>query len=860
MIDKNLKERGLKSMKKIKKLISLILSAAVMFSFFSFDKSVSYAQDSTAYGEYTQAVSVILKELSIMQGDGYGNMNFENYVSRSEFTKIAVMASQWRDYVVTGETLSVFPDVKADNWAAPFVRVGVKNKMFTGYPDGTFKPNKTVLYEEAVNVYLNMLGYDENDIGSSWPSGPVALANNIGLNKGLDVYAGKALTRYETAIITYNMLKATPKNGSGDYINKLGYTITEDCTLIATHDQDVSIGAGKVYTTAGTYEMGEAISQNDIGLRGDLIVKDNKKAICLVPSGQKKVTYTVTDVKNSGLELDGKVFDIDDSLSVYYKKQQYSYKDLTSVADDGDEFSLIYTDTGYIDYAVLVDKSKSGDISEIEFDKYVVYSVVNNDIIFYKDSQMKTVNIPDNTVIYKEDSKTTYAQIKNQLSMGDILYLKFKDSGKIDYAEYEEGDFVGPVTAKNTDWRSALGIGENKSVSIMRNGTKTDAGAITSDDILYYCKDLDLVLAYYKTVTGVYEKAVPNKDMPTSVVISGKTYNIEGIDAFNALSSSGSTALGDTITVLLGKDSEIAGVLGSESGKTVSLYGYLTEVGTSKYENQDGNEYSSYYVKVVLPDGSTEQYASQKEYDDYLNSVVKVTIENGKAIVTKQQGASVSGYVDYKNHVIGNSRISSDIKILDIKTLDDNKAAAYASVFAQRIDGIYLSSENVCYASKNSNGEIEELILKDVTGDSWTYGIVSKINTSYIGSKKVTLSYDVYNKDATYQSSITGISGLAQGAGVKIGIGSKGVETSEILSEVKNISQISANTVIGNTNHTISDKVNVYKRSGSFADGYTYYLADISDAVGIAKDKIIAAYYDKADSAGGRVRVIVIEE
>ncbi len=860
MIDKNLKERGLKSMKKIKKLISLILSAAVMFSFFSFAKSVSYAQDSTAYGEYTQAVSVILKELSIMQGDGHGNMNFENYVSRSEFTKIAVMASQWRDYVVTGEALSVFPDVKADNWAAPFVRVGVKNKMFTGYPDGTFKPNKTVLYEEAVNVYLNMLGYDENDIGSSWPSGPVALANNIGLNKGLDVYAGKALTRYETAIITYNMLKATPKNGSGDYINKLGYTITEDCTLIATHDQDVSIGAGKVYTTAGTYEMGEAISQNDIGLRGDLIVKDNKKAICLVPSGQKKVTYTVTDVKNSGLELDGKVFDIDDSLSVYYKKQQYSYKDLTSVADDGDEFSLIYTDTGYIDYAVLVDKSKSGDISEVEFDKYVVYSVVNNDIIFYKDSQMKTVNIPDNTVIYKEDSKTTYAQIKNQLSMGDILYLKFKDSGKIDYAEYEEGDFVGPVTAKNTDWRSALGIGENKSVSIMRNGTKTDAGAIMSDDILYYCKDLDLVLAYYKTVTGVYEKAVPNKDMPTSVVISGKTYNIEGIDAFNALSSSGSTALGDTITVLLGKDSEIAGVLGGESGKTVSLYGYLTEVGTSKYENQDGNEYSSYYVKVVLQDGSTEQYASQKEYDDYLNSVVKVTIENGKAIVTKQQGASVSGYVDYKNHVIGNSRIASDIKILDIKTLDDNKAAAYASVFAQRIDGIYLSSENVCYASKNSNGEIEELILKDVTGDSWTYGIVSKINTSYAGSKKVTLSYDVYNKDATYQSSITGISGLAQGAGVKIGIGSKGVETSEILSEVKNISQISANTVIGNTNHTISDKVNVYKRSGSFADGYTYYLANISDAVGIAKDKIIAAYYDKADSAGGRVRVIVIEE
>ena len=37
-------------------------------------------------------------------------------------------------------------------------------------------------------------------------------------------------------------------------------------------------------------------------------------------------------------------------------------------------------------------------------------------------------------------------------------------------------------------------------------------------------------------------------------------------------------------------------------------------------------------------------------------------------------------------------------------------------------------------------------------------------------------------------------------------------------------------------------------------------IKDISDAVGIDKSKVISAYYDKIDSKGGRVRIIVISE
>ena len=63
-----------------------------------------------------------------------------------------------------------------------------------------------------------------------------------------------------------------------------------------------------------------------------------------------------------------------------------------------------------------------------------------------------------------------------------------------------------------------------------------------------------MVLAYTDKVTGVYEKASPTKDSPTSVTISGKEYSVESVDAFNALSSSGTFKYGDTVTLLLGRN------------------------------------------------------------------------------------------------------------------------------------------------------------------------------------------------------------------------------------------------------------------------------------------------------------------
>ena len=95
-----------------------------------------------------------------------------------------------------------------------------------------------------------------------------------------------------------------------------------------------------------------------------------------------------------------------------------------------------------------------------------------------------------------------------------------------------------------------------------------------------YCSPaLKTVWAYSKKVTGIYESASPNKDLPTSVVVSGVTYKLEGVDAYNKLSSSGSFNYGDTVTLLLGRNG------GAVSGKNITIgggVGVITDGGNVK--------------------------------------------------------------------------------------------------------------------------------------------------------------------------------------------------------------------------------------------------------------------------------------
>lgn len=186
-----------------------------------------------------------VSQLGIMTGYPDGSFGLENYVSRAEFAKIAVAASSYRNSVATNLRISPFYDVAYDYWAAPYIQVASANRLVTGYVDSTFRPENLVTYEEAVTVLLKVLGYQTEDFGASWPYGQVGLANSLKLTEGVDKYIGDYLTRRDVAYMLYHLMDTKSKGSNDKYIKTFDAEIVEDVILIATIQEDPSVGGGK---------------------------------------------------------------------------------------------------------------------------------------------------------------------------------------------------------------------------------------------------------------------------------------------------------------------------------------------------------------------------------------------------------------------------------------------------------------------------------------------------------------------------------------------------------------------------------------------------------------------------------------
>ena len=165
----------------------------------------------------------VIRILGIMNGDENGDLHLNDKVTRAEFVKMLVCASTYKDKVPQVSYYSPYSDVPYTHWSAGYVQLAVQQGWVNGYTDGTFRPNNTIVLEEAVKLVLGIMGYTAGDIVGSYPYGQLALYDSLELNKNISAIQGTELTRQECANLFYNMLTADTKNGT-KYLQVLGYS------------------------------------------------------------------------------------------------------------------------------------------------------------------------------------------------------------------------------------------------------------------------------------------------------------------------------------------------------------------------------------------------------------------------------------------------------------------------------------------------------------------------------------------------------------------------------------------------------------------------------------------------------------
>ena len=413
-------------------------------------------------------------------------------------------------------------------------------------------------------------------------------------------------------------------------------------------------------------------------------------------------------------------------------------------------------------------------------------------------------------------------------------------NGNITLSDVMSSNVEGPITYTLNNLPSS-------DAKVYINGVAKTIENLNKYDVIYYSDKSNTIWAYREKVTGMVESISPNKETPTSVKISGQNYNLSTLEAQKAFSING-IEVGNMATLLLDRNSNV-----SDAYLTENLYqsqvGVIISAGKKEIMASTGKETYSYYATILLASGEKIDIITSSNYSSKIGYAAKVTYTNGTAkIFSTRKTTEIYGKFDVANNKLGKNKISANISIVEFDEYGNTQL-----VYKNRLDGVYIDKGSVSLVTLNENNEIEAIVLKDVTGDMATYGVL----TSQTESKE-----DMQKEKSTTYKVFTGKdieSYTTSDYSVKLDKGPIVIEKEgNSITKIKSLEKVGGQIVDINGVTLENSKEETYKISEnvliySVKDG-TYMKMTLEDA--LSGEYTISAYYDKPEKEGGRIRVI----
>ena len=287
--------------------------------------------------------------------------------------------------------------------------------------------------------------------------------------------------------------------------------------------------------------------------------------------------------------------------------------------------------------------------------------------------------------------------------------------------------------------------------AVYRNDTVTTDATLNAYDVYYYNETAQTVWIYTRKAAGRITAVSPSANAPTSVTVAGTEYTIASSSVAAQLSALNGGGVGQVVTLLLGMNDEAVSVLTGDAANEV-FYGVVQTTSRSLVENSGPDVQQT--VAVACTDGVTRSVNVDKQFNYPAGKLVAITVdENGESIQSLET-KSTSGIVNAEGTALDNTALASNVEILD--TTSEGLAGA---VRPSRLSGVTLSGTDVKYYTTNEKGEIDRLILSDVTGDLWEYAALDGIQaaTDYAGSKIDEKINEKVSSSSSTSSSLAGM-------------------------------------------------------------------------------------------------------
>ena len=299
--------------------------------------------------------------------------------------------------------------------------------------------------------------------------------------------------------------------------------------------------------------------------------------------------------------------------------------------------------------------------------------------------------------------------------------------------------------------------------AVYRNDKVSPSAELNQYDVYYYSKSLQTVWIYTRKAAGRITAVSPSASAPTAITVAGSSYTLGSTAVASQVSSLNGGGVGQVVTLLLGMNNEAAGIVTGQEADEV-FYGVVQSATRSLVEENGADVLQN--VSVLCTDGITRSVNVDKSLNFPTGWLVEITVNSDGESVKSISGKSTSGTVNADATALGNAQLADDVEILDTTS-----GGVAGTVRPSRLSGVTLSDSDVRYYTTNAAGQIDRLILKDVTGDLWKYGVLD----------------DIKNLAANYADIKTLLSSSNTGTSTSTGTGTGDIDVDAVVNETRNL-------------------------------------------------------------------------
>ena len=266
-------------------------------------------------------------------------------------------------------------------------------------------------------------------------------------------------------------------------------------------------------------------------------------------------------------------------------------------------------------------------------------------------------------------------------------------------------------------------------LSVYRNDKASASAELNKYDVYYYSESLQTVWIYTRRAAGRITAVSPSASAPTALTVAGSTYTLGSSAVASKISSLNGGGVGEVVTLLLGMDNEVADVITGKEADSV-FYGVVQTATRSLVEDNGADVLQK--ISVMCTDGIIRTVNIDKSLNYPTGWLVEISVTPEGEQVTAIASKSVSGTINDTATALGDYALADDVQILD--TTSEGLAG---TVRPGRIAGTELNALTVRYYTLNEQGQIDRLILNDVTGDLWKYGVLDDVKNLAVNAGSI---------------------------------------------------------------------------------------------------------------------------